>query len=131
MILVDSDVIMDSLSGRPDAVAALHTLETQGLAVSTVTIAEVLEGAFGSADSSSHLLTYLHFLSNFATLDVTESVARRFAELRATLRRQGNLIADMDLLIAATAIVHDLSLLTRNTRHFSRVPGLHLQQVSA
>ena len=63
-------------------------------------------------------------------IDVTDPIAEAFGKIRAGLRRQGNLIADMDLLIAATALVHDLTLLTGNTRHVARVPGLRLQQPS-
>lgn len=106
------------------------TLIPQGLAVSTITIAEVLEGAYGTSDPSRQLLVYGRFFSGYTVLDVTEDIAERFAELRALLRRQGNVIADMDLLIAATALVHDLTLLTGNERHFSRVPGLRLHQAA-
>ncbi len=59
-------------------------------------------------------------------LPVTEEIAAVFARVRAGLREQGNLIADLDLLIAATAIAYDLTLLTRNRRHFERVPGLSI-----
>ncbi len=50
----------------------------------------------------------------------------QFAVLRADLRRRGQLIPDLDLLIAATALSHDLALLTRNVRHFARIPGLRI-----
>lgn len=52
----------------------------------------------------------------------------RFAETRALLRRRGQGLADFDLLIAATALRHDLTLMTFNFRHFERVPGLKLYQ---
>jgi predicted nucleic acid-binding protein len=52
----------------------------------------------------------------------------RFAEVRSFLRRRGQLIPDFDLLIAATALHHDLTLLTFNRRHFLRVPDLKLYQ---
>ena len=47
-----------------------------------------------------------------------------FAELRSDLRRQGQLISDFDLLIAATAVHKGLTLITRNRRHFERVANL-------
>ncbi|MER3559173.1 MAG: hypothetical protein C4336_06790 [Armatimonadota bacterium] len=52
----------------------------------------------------------------------------RFAEIRAHLRRRGELIPDFDLLIGATALVHDLTVLTFNLRHFQRIPELKLYQ---
>ena len=62
-----------------------------------------------------------------ATLAVTVALARRRVLLQ---RRQGQLIPDLDLLIAATALHHDLTLLTRNIRHFNRIPELRLYQPS-
>jgi predicted nucleic acid-binding protein len=51
----------------------------------------------------------------------------RFARIRAELRSQGQLIPDLDILIAASALEYELSLVTRNTRHFRRIPGLSIR----
>jgi tRNA(fMet)-specific endonuclease VapC len=59
-------------------------------------------------------------------LPVSRLVARRFARIRGTLRAQGALIPAPDLLIAATALTYDLTLVTRNRRHFDRITGLTL-----
>jgi predicted nucleic acid-binding protein len=59
-------------------------------------------------------------------LPISRPVARRYVLIRGSLRRQGRLIAQPDLLIAATAIHHDLTLVTRNLRHYERIPGLKL-----
>jgi predicted nucleic acid-binding protein len=48
--------------------------------------------------------------------------------IRGDLRRVGRRLEDTDLLIAATALEHDLMLVTRNVNHFARVPGLRLYQ---
>ncbi len=53
---------------------------------------------------------------------------RRFARIRSELRQRGQLIGDADILIAAAAIEHDLMLLTRNRRHFERIPDLTIYQ---
>jgi predicted nucleic acid-binding protein len=50
----------------------------------------------------------------------------RFAEIRSFLRRRGELIADFDLLIGATALYYDLTVLTYNKRHFKRIPDLKI-----
>jgi predicted nucleic acid-binding protein len=57
-------------------------------------------------------------------LDVTRPVVTRFAQERASLRRRGSLIADLDLLFAATALTYDLTFVTRNVRHFARIGTL-------
>ncbi len=50
----------------------------------------------------------------------------RFGVIRGELQRRGEAIGDPDLLIAATALDHDLTLLTRNRKHFTRIPNLKL-----
>jgi tRNA(fMet)-specific endonuclease VapC len=125
-ILVDSDWIIDALAAIPSALDVLASLDDQELAVSAITVAEVLEGAHGEQNPIAQLSEYSRFLDEFSVLPVTATVAEQFAWLRPLLRRQGDLIPDMDLLIASTALSHDLILLTRNIRHFERVPGLNL-----
>ena len=53
----------------------------------------------------------------------------KFAKLRAGLRKEGNLIDNMDLLIAATCLVNKLTLITGNVKHFQRVPGLKILRI--
>ena len=55
------------------------------------------------------------------------AVLDKAAELYADLRRAGQLIEDADLLIAAIALVHELTLVTNNTAHFSRIAGLQVE----
>jgi predicted nucleic acid-binding protein len=126
--LVDSDWLIDAYGGLPDAVDALARLSAEGLAVSIVAVCEVYEGAFGLASPENELRSLREFLGDYQTLPLTNAIAERFARLRALLRRQGQLIPDMDLLIAATALHHDLTLVTRNTRHFDRIAGLSIFQ---
>ena len=54
----------------------------------------------------------------------------RFGVVRGDLQRRGQTIGDPDILIAATALHHDLTLLTRNLRHFTRIPGLMLYRAN-
>jgi tRNA(fMet)-specific endonuclease VapC len=64
---------------------------------------------------------------NSEILPLDETVIRRAIKIYADLYRRGQLIEDADILIAATALVHDLPLVTNNNKHFSRVPALVLQ----
>ncbi len=126
--LLDSDWIIDATIGIPDALQAIEDTRPEGIAVSTAAMAEIFEGAYVLAAPSAGLMTYRRILAGCTVLDVTEPIAETFAKVRFALRKQGNLIPDMDLLIAATALAFDLTLLTRNRRHFNRVPGLRLYQ---
>ncbi len=66
------------------------------------------------------------FLSGFTVLALNDAIMQVFGQNRHALRRQGKLIPDLDLLIAATALHYDLTLMTCNLRHFARIPGLGL-----
>lgn len=89
------------------------------------------EGAFATSNPEVALLNARQLVSSFAIVDFDGAVAERFAHERAFLRRRGELISDMDLLIAATALVYDLTLLTFNLRHFQRVSNLRLYTPSS
>jgi predicted nucleic acid-binding protein len=66
------------------------------------------------------------FLTLFTVIDLTDPIMERFARIRYQLRTRGNLIPDFDLIVAATALELDLTLLTFNVRHFERIAGLAL-----
>jgi tRNA(fMet)-specific endonuclease VapC len=124
--LVDSNWLIDAATGRLGAQRILNSLSDEGLAVSIISVAEVYEGAFGTPHPQDTLVGLRDFLSDFAILPLTDPTVEHFARMRAALRKQGQLIPDMDLLIAATAIEEGLILVTRNARHFERIVGLRL-----
>lgn len=126
--LFDTDWIIDGLKGQQDAVGLLRSLGRGGAAVSVISLAELYEGAFATADPVREFTRARRFLSGFKVLDITRPVAEHFAQQRASLRRQGRLITDFDLLIAATALTHNLTIVTRNIHHFARIGGLMLYQ---
>ena len=124
--LVDSDWLIDALIGRPAAVRPLDDLSSAGVAVSIVSYGEIFEGAYGSPDPAVQLARFRAFLGRFPIVPLSDPIMEVFARIRADLRQQRRLIPDFDLAIAATAIAHDLTLVTRNRRHFERVAGLRL-----
>ena len=124
--LLDTDWAIDAFR-RPEARSPrLRHIAPSRIGVSRATIAELYDGAFSSVDPQSRLTSIRHFLSPFRIIEIGDPIAEAFAELRAFLRRRGEGLANFDLLIAATALRHDLTLLTFNRRHFARVPGLRL-----
>jgi predicted nucleic acid-binding protein len=70
--------------------------------------------------------TLVDFLADVVILDVTPDVARRYGEVQAGLLDAGQPAPEMDLLIGATALVHDLTVVTHYHHHFARIPGLRL-----
>ena len=128
--LVDSDWLVDALIGVPIAVSLLAQLRSEGLAVSIISYGEVLEGAISAADPQAELDRVHILLAPYPLVPLSPPIMEIFARTRADLRRAGRLIADLDLLIGVTAVQLDLTLLTRNVRHFGRIPGLKLYQPS-
>jgi tRNA(fMet)-specific endonuclease VapC len=126
--LVDSDYLVDALAGIPTAVALLEQLADDGIGIGIVSYGEVFEGAFSDPDPQPRLARIRAFLARFALIDLSDPVMEHFARVRTDLRRQGMLIPDLDLLIATTALHRNLALVTRNARHFARIPGLTLYQ---
>lgn len=124
--LVDTDRLIDAIIGIPVALRLLDRLGDQGLGVSIVSYGEVFEGAVGSPDAQDRLRRFRTFLDGLTTIPLSDPVMEVFAQTRSDLRRRGQLIPDLDLLIASTALLHDLTLVTRNRRHFERIPGLRL-----
>jgi tRNA(fMet)-specific endonuclease VapC len=126
--LIDSDWVVDYLKGLEVATALLTRLEPEGLAISIISFGEVLEGIIYSRDRTNHEAGFRRFLRRADVLPLSRLTMSRFASIRGDLRRQGQIIGDMDILIASTAIQSGRVLATRNRRHFDRVPGLQLYE---
>jgi len=126
MFLLDTDTCVFWLRGRPAVQARLAAVDPDALHISVITLAELRYGADCSAQPATNHQAIDDFLSGVTVLAVDEDIARSFGEIKAQLRRQGNLIEDFDLLLAATALTDGLTLVTNNAAHFGRVTGLIL-----
>lgn len=126
--LRDTDRAADYLKGRADAVELLRTLAGDGIGMSLVTYGELWEGvAYGRepVQNAPELRAFLRLVDPIA---LNQGIMRRFATIRGRLRRRGQLIGDFDTLIAATAVHYDLVLVTRNLRHFDRIPDVQVHE---
>jgi tRNA(fMet)-specific endonuclease VapC len=122
--LVDTDRVVDYLDDRFGARLLLDGLLRDGLTMSIISLGELLEGIYYGRDRKQYERGLRGLLRTVRVIGLNRPI------MRGQLRRDGNLIGDMDLLIASTALVNDLTLVTRNRRHFERVPGLELYQDS-
>jgi tRNA(fMet)-specific endonuclease VapC len=124
--LVDSDWVAEYLKGRDTAVSLLDDLFEEDLAISIITFGEIYEGIYYGTDPQHNELVFRSFLRGVRVLGINRTIARRFALIRGKLRAEGQIISQPDILIAATALQYDLTLLTRNLRDFGRIPDLKL-----
>lgn len=107
--LLDADWAMRVLAGHAETKASLERLRPEGIAISWVTVGEIYEGALDKPDVQAALATYREFLHTLSILDLNDAIMERFGQLRAGLRRRGQIIPDFDLLAAATALHYDLT----------------------
>lgn len=127
--LFDTDAISEVLRRRPlpAYVAWLRTIPRAEQFTSAVVVGELFKGAYRSADAPRHLRNIeSRVLPAVTVLPYDVEVARVYGALQAQLEEAGRPLADADLQIAATAVHHDLELVSGNLRHFRRITGLRL-----
>ena len=130
-VLFDTDAISETMRPRPlvGFLDWLRFLPSSEQYTSAVVIAELLKGAYGSAVRSSDLEERIErVVGRVKVLPFDVGAARVFAALAARLDEAGEPLHVADLQIAATALHHDLELVTGNVRHFERVPGLRISR---
>ncbi len=128
--LIDSNWIIDNLLNTQEAVDLLDTLSVNGFAVSIITYMEVYEGTLRAQATAELSEAFQTFFTTASVLPVSPAVARRCATLRQELRRQGKRVNSraLDLLIAATALEHNLEFVSNNKADYDDIPGLTLYQ---
>ncbi len=125
--LLDTNILSEHLR-RPAGLTHRFVQHSGRLYTSSVSLAELHDWANGRGDPTPTLAAIRDLLTyevNIIPFDADR--AEDFGRLRVLLRRQGINVDNMDLLIAATARVYDLTLVTHNTRHFQGIPDLRLE----
>jgi predicted nucleic acid-binding protein len=132
--LFDTDAISELLKPRPAVgyVRWLAAIPREEQFTSAVVVGELFKGAFRSSAVARHLGNVeKRVLPAVTVLSYDVAAARVYGQIRAHLEATGRPLADADLQIAATALHHDLELVTGNLKHFRRVPGLRLSRALA
>jgi len=124
--VLDTNTVLDYFRGKGSVAANLLALPPSEVALPAIVAYEVWVGVLGSQNAKRRQAQYEQFLATVEVLPFDSAVSRRAAELRQTLERGGEGIGPMDTLIAATALAHNATLVTRNVREFGRVPGLQV-----
>jgi len=126
--LIDTDIIIYSLKGIERINSWM--LENQNIpkCISVISYGELIYGARKSHHPEKNIATVNRIAELFPIIDINQGIIEIFGELKATLEKGGDRIDDMDLLIASTAMYMNLSLVTNNKKHFSKVPDLLLEK---
>jgi tRNA(fMet)-specific endonuclease VapC len=111
---------------RPAQLAHRFIQFVDQLAIPTIVLAELYAGAYSRPDPSRLLELIEDLARDVHVLEFDAACAQRFGAVRGQLRQQGVAVNTVDLMIAAVALVHDLTLVTHNTADYRQVPGLRL-----
>jgi len=127
--LMDTDWVIHYLHAHPAIVARLDALQPHGVALSLISLAQLYKGVYYSRDPEGDEQDLTNFLRGVTVLGLDTDIAKTFGRERGRLRAAGTLIGDLDLLIGATALHHNLTLLTNNRSHFERMAGLQMESI--
>jgi tRNA(fMet)-specific endonuclease VapC len=126
--LLDTNTCIRYLNRRSESI--IHRMDVESpddIVVCSVTRAELIFGAMKSNNPEKTRAKQREFLEPLATLSFNDAAAEHYGRIRARLETAGTPIGPNDLLIAAIALTHDLTIVTHNTREFSRVDGLKIE----
>jgi predicted nucleic acid-binding protein len=131
--LVDSDWVIDFLEGDQEARQLLDSLAGEGIAISVITYMEVYQGVVRDPQPVRTEEDLRALTERLPIVPVSTGVAERCARLREALRTEGRRVNSraLDLLIAATAMHHNLTLVTRNVEDYKDIPELLMYRQNA
>ena len=122
--LLDTNICIYVIKRRPELVLDRFNENAAHLAISSITLAELLHGAEKSSQPQRTLAVVEDFCSRLDVLDYGAKAAQHYGQIRASLEQRGTPIGVNDLHIAAHARSEGLTLVSNNLREFERVDGL-------
>ena len=125
--MLDTNICIYIIKNKPQSVKErFREFEIGELCISTITVSELMYGAFKSEHREKNLKAIESFLMPFEIVEYDFMASVEYGRIRAYLEKKGQVIGNMDMQIAGHAFALDLVLVTNNTREFERVEGLGL-----
>lgn len=125
--MLDTNILIYTIRNRPTKVREAFKRHSEYLAMSTVTLGELIYGAEKSTQSARNLADIEALAARMDVVPFDSEAAMHFGQVRAELANSGKLIGPYDLMIAGHARSRGLILVTNNLREFKRVPGLRVE----
>lgn len=125
--MLDTDILSEFLRGNMKVIQKMdeHLLKYGSVSLSIITYYEILNGLLYK-DARKQAGRFEEFVGLQKVIPLTIPMAKSSALIQAGLRKKGLEIGHTDTLIAGTALVSNLQLVTNNTKHFSRIKGLEI-----
>ncbi|MCL2766668.1 MAG: type II toxin-antitoxin system VapC family toxin [Peptococcaceae bacterium] len=125
---LDTNICIYFLLGKyPALLAKMMQLSSNDIKIPAIVKAELLLGAEKSLRQDDNRKKILSFLLPFEIVPFDDDAATHYSKIRAVLEQSGRIIGPNDLLIAATVLAQNAILVTNNTKEFSRVQGLPIE----
>jgi len=125
--MLDTNILIYTIRNRPTKVREAFKKYSEFLAMSTVTLGELIYGAEKSTQSARNLADIEALAARVDVVPFDSQAAIHFGQVRAELADSDRLIGPYDLMIAGHARSRGLILVTNNLREFKRVPGLRVE----
>ena len=125
--LLDTNTVIYTIKNRPQEVRQMFTQHANQMAISTITLGELIYGAEKSIQPERNLADIKNMAARLEVLPFDEMAAIHFGQVRAELAKKGTLIGPYDQMIASHARSLGLILVTNNIKEFIRVLGLRLE----
>ena len=130
MYLLDTDIIIYSLKANETVKRNLRLHLNDSIKISAVTLMEMYYGAYKSQKVESNLAKVKMIESSLAIVPISRELVEMFGLLKSNLEKVGQSLDDFDLILASTALSHNLILVTNNEKHFQRIDGLKIENWS-
>jgi tRNA(fMet)-specific endonuclease VapC len=124
--LLDTNICIHFFRGLFELDKKFSEIGIENCAISEITLAELVYGAEYSSNPENNHKLIEDFSDKISILPIIESI-HRYGKEKARLRKKGELISDFDLLIGATSIEHELVMVTENTKEFSRISNIKIE----
>jgi len=126
--LLDTNICIYLIKKKPESVIKkFMKLRPGSVSITSITLSELYYGVIKSSKPDENMVALQEFISPLEILDFTNEDAIIYGKIRIELEKKGKLIGAMDLLIAAIAKSRELILVTNNTKEFSRVSDLIIE----
>jgi tRNA(fMet)-specific endonuclease VapC len=128
--LIDTDIIIYGVKGNSIVQRLFLQNERIPKAISVITYGELLLGAKKSKNVGKNLAVVYRIKELFPIVAIDNAVIETFSDIKVAMQKAGSPVDDMDLLIAATALTMNYTLVTSNEKHFRRIKGLRIENWS-
>jgi tRNA(fMet)-specific endonuclease VapC len=128
-LLLDTNICIALMNGNePELHRRVRVRPFHDFSICSIVLEELFFGAFKSNRPAENQARVEKFSEFYDCLTFDEKAARKHAFLRMDLKKKGKPVGHNDLMIASIAISSQLTLITRNVREFSRIPGLYMEE---